>query len=80
MVFERIRDDPGVFMKYVRVQLQLADLVTKTSFASLQCEALCTLCLLGPRYDIRPEESVAEKGNLQKTLVTKSKAQSPSVL
>ena len=35
-LFERIRDDPGIFMNYVRTQLQLADLFTKASFTSLQ--------------------------------------------
>ena len=46
-LFERIRDDPGFYMKYVRTHLQMADLLTKASFTSLQWKALCTLCALG---------------------------------
>ena len=58
-LFERVRDDPGVFMKYVRTQLQLADVLTKASFTSLQWRALCTLCSLGPKYDTRAAEAEA---------------------
>ena len=35
-LFERIRDDPGVFIKYVRTFLQMADLLTKASFTTSQ--------------------------------------------
>ena len=49
-LFERFREDPGFFMKYVRTLQQMADLLTKASFTSLQWKALCTLCSLGPQY------------------------------
>ena len=49
-LFERLRDDPGMFMKYVRTTLQMADMMTKANFTSLQWRALCTLCSLGPKY------------------------------
>ena len=49
-LFERIRGDPGVIMKYVRTQQQMADLLTKANFTSLLWKALCCLCSLGPKY------------------------------
>ena len=56
-LFERVRDDPGVFMKYVRTLQQMADLLTKASFTSLQWKALCSLCSMGPRFSLRTEKS-----------------------
>jgi hypothetical protein len=74
-LFERIRDDPGVFMKYVRTAQQMADLLTKASFTSIQWKALCTLCSLGPKYDSSTEQSGARppKGRPQ----PKTKSVSP---
>ena len=48
LAFRASRDDPGMFMKYVRTTVQMADMMTKASFTSLQWRALCTLCSLGP--------------------------------
>ena len=54
-LFERIREDPGVAMRYVNTKFQIADLLTKGSFSSWQWKALCELAQVVP-----PSNSVAE--------------------
>ena len=46
-LFERVRNDPGVFTKYVRSPQQMVDLLRKASFTPLQWKALCCLCSIG---------------------------------
>ena len=43
-LYEMLREDPGVFMKYVRTKLQMADMLTKASFTAIAWKELCELC------------------------------------
>jgi hypothetical protein len=54
-LFERIREDPGVAMRYVNTKFQIADLLTKGSFSSWQWNALCELAQVVP-----PSNATAE--------------------
>ena len=47
-LFERIRDDPGVAIRYVNTKFQIADILTKGSFTSWQWTALCELSQILP--------------------------------
>ena len=49
-LWERIREDPGVFMKYINTKVQLADMLTKGSFTAHQWLTLCTLGQVGPAF------------------------------
>ena len=42
-LFERIREDPGVFVKYVNTHDQIADMLTKGQFTSEQWQKLVRL-------------------------------------
>ena len=42
-LWERIREDPGVFIKYVGTKEQIADMFTKGSFTAEQWGKLCRL-------------------------------------
>ena len=42
-IFERIRNDPGVFIKFISTLRQVADILAKGSFSALQWEGLCRL-------------------------------------
>ena len=46
-LWERIRDDPGVFIKYVGTKEQIADLFTKGSFSGELWLRLCRLAQIG---------------------------------
>ena len=45
-LFERIRKDPGIFVKYVGTKEQLADILTKGSFTADAWNTLLNLCLI----------------------------------
>ena len=47
-LFERIKTDKGIFLKYVNTKEQLADVLTKGSFTATQWSHLIDLCCLGP--------------------------------
>ena len=47
-LFERVREDPGVFIKYISTKTQLADMLTKGAFSAHQWQALCHLVQIGP--------------------------------
>ena len=47
-LFERVRDDPAIFGRYIHTKLQLADLLTKGTFTVDAWCALCLLMRLGP--------------------------------
>jgi hypothetical protein len=47
-LFERIRKDPGIFIKFVGTKEQIADILTKGSFTASQWQALCRLAQIGP--------------------------------
>ena len=46
-LWERIREDPGVFIKYVGTKEQIADMFTKGSFTAEQWGKLCRLAQIG---------------------------------
>ena len=50
-LFERVRVDPGILMKYVNTKQQLADMLTKGSFTAAQWAHLRQLFSLGPRKE-----------------------------
>ena len=52
-LWERIRDDPGVFIKYVGTKEQIADMFTKGSFTAEQWGKLCRLAQLGDVSTLR---------------------------
>ena len=47
-LWERLRDDPGIHLRYVNTKKQLADMLTKGSFTQYTWQQLCDLCNLGP--------------------------------
>ena len=46
-LWERMREDPGVFIKYVGTKEQIADLFTKGAFTQEQWHRLCRLAQIG---------------------------------
>ena len=46
-LWERIREDPGIFIKYVGTKEQIADIFTKGSFSADQWSRLCRLAQIG---------------------------------
>ena len=46
-LFERIRDDPGIFLKYVNTKEQLADMLTKGQFTAESWKYLLNLAQIG---------------------------------
>ena len=51
-LWERIRNDPGVFIKYVGTKEQIADMFTKGSFTIEQWSKLCRLAQIGDANDL----------------------------
>ena len=47
-LFERMRDDPGIFLKYVGTKEQIADIFTKGNFSKDAWLSLCRLAQIGP--------------------------------
>ena len=47
-LFERLREDPAILGRYIHTKLQIADLLTKGSFAVDAWAFLCRLMRLGP--------------------------------
>ena len=47
-LFERLCEDPSVFIKYVGTKEQLADILTKGSFTNDAWKKLCHLAQIGP--------------------------------
>ena len=47
-LFERIREDPGVHMRYINTKKQLGDFLTKGSFTTVEWQKLCDLANMGP--------------------------------
>ena len=47
-LWERIRVDPGIFIKYVGTKEQIADVFTKGQFSAEQWHHLCRLAQIGP--------------------------------
>ena len=47
-LFERMRDDPGIYLKYVGTKEQIADIFTKGNFSKDAWQSLCRLAQIGP--------------------------------
>ena len=47
-LFERIREDPGISIRYVNTKDQIADLLTKGAFTTVTWKTLCSLSSIGP--------------------------------
>ena len=47
-LFERVRSDPSINLKFVSTKLQLADLLTKGQFTADLWNSLCRLLQVGP--------------------------------
>ena len=47
-LFERLREDPGILMRYIHTLEQIADILTKGVFTVAQWSVLCKLAQLGP--------------------------------
>ena len=47
-LFDRVRNDPGLFIKYVGTKEQMADILTKGSFTWDAWAKLLGLCLILP--------------------------------
>ena len=48
-LFERIRSEPNLFIKYINTKYQLADHLTKGSFTAVEWKRLMELSQLGPK-------------------------------
>ena len=48
-LFERIREDPSVFGRYVHTALQIADILTKGNFTVDKWQSLCKMLHVTPR-------------------------------
>ena len=46
--YERIRDDPGIFLRYWPTKYQLADILTKGSFTKMEWDRLVDLLQIRP--------------------------------
>lgn len=62
---ERIRYEPGVYMKYMGTKEQMADSRTKGSFCAQQWRALCGLIQLGKPYALEKPETSTDQDQPQ---------------
>ena len=60
-LFERIREDPSAFGRYIHTKLQLADMLTKGNFTTEQWHFLCSMVRLGPPPTMKPIASPRSK-------------------
>ena len=58
-LFERVREDPSVFGRYIHTALQIADILTKGNFTAEKWNNLCSLLRVCPRP---PTNSQSTKG------------------
>ena len=56
--YERIRDDPGIFLRYWPTKYQLADILTKGSFAKVEWDRLVDLLQTRPHKRTQREKDV----------------------
>ena len=56
--YERIRDDPGIFLRYWPTKYQLADILTKGSFTKLEWDRLVDLLQIRPYKRTQKEKDV----------------------
>ena len=48
---ERIREDPGISIRFIETKNQLADILTKATFTSLLWNSLTYMAQIGPRIN-----------------------------
>ena len=48
LLFQQLKEDPGLSIKFVGTKLQIADLFTKGSFTAQAWKQLCELAQVGP--------------------------------
>ena len=63
-LFERIREDPGVKMKFISTKQQIADVLTKGTFTQIQWKILNELAGIGPRFKSAQEKLKTPCGSL----------------
>ena len=51
-LFDRINDDPGIFIRHIGTKNQLGDILTKGQFTGAQFEHLVSGCMLGLKLPI----------------------------
>ena len=56
--YERIRDDPGIFLRYRPMKYQSADILTKGSFTKLEWDRLVDLLQIRPYKRTQKEKDV----------------------
>ena len=57
-LFERLKEDPGIYIKFVGTKEQIADLMTKGAFTEDQWMKLCNLAQIRPPpHKLRRETS-----------------------
>ena len=61
-LFQRVREDLGIYMKYVNTKDQLADMLTKGSFTAAQWNHLCFLFSFGPACNLKGSSKDQEVG------------------
>ena len=54
-LFERLREDPGVFIRYVGTKEQIADIFTKGAFTADHWQTLCRLAQIGPSQSLESQ-------------------------
>ena len=59
--YERIRDDPGVFLRYWPTKYQLADILTKGSFTKMEWDRLVDLLQIRPFKRTKQERDAQAK-------------------
>ena len=64
-LYERIREDPGINIRYVSTTKQIADILTKGSFTTKQWDELCRLAQVGMPGQVLTAGACNRKGKVQ---------------
>ena len=59
--YERIRDDPGICLRYWPTKYQLADILTKESFTEMEWDRLVDLLQIRPAKRTKQEKDAQAK-------------------
>ena len=80
-LFERFKEDPGLFIRYVSTKQQIADMLTKGSFTAAQWKELLSLSDIrkslpsikntAPNKPVSPKENGGSSGNQSKSKTKK---------
>ena len=68
-LFERIRKDPGIFVKFVGTKEQCADILTKGSFTAEAWDTLMNLVMILPMSQSLPGKPSNSKQSFQKLCI-----------